>query len=78
MQVLRLMQEQGRPPRTIPSMARRPKILPRTLTSAEQRVLASFIAGRLPAGRLDAELEQARARPARPAPVVHAAELHAA
>jgi hypothetical protein len=48
-------------------MARRPKILPRTLTSAEQRVLASFIAGRLPAGRLDAELEQARAAPTRPA-----------
>jgi len=59
-------------------MARRPKILPRTLTSGEQRVLASFIAGRLPAGRLDAELEQARARPTRPAAAVHPAELRVA
>jgi hypothetical protein len=72
------MEERGWRPRTIPSMARRPKILPRTLTSAEQRVLASFIAGRLPAGRLDAELEQARAAPTTPATVVAAAELRAA
>jgi hypothetical protein len=42
-------------------MARRAKVVPRTLTSAERRVLAAFISGRLSAGRLDAELEQARA-----------------
>jgi hypothetical protein len=59
-------------------MARRPKISPRPLTSAEQRVIASFIAGRLPAGRLDAELEQARARPATPAMVLRPAELRVA
>jgi hypothetical protein len=61
-------------------MARRPRIAPRSLTSGEQRVLASFIAGRLPAGRLDAELAQARAAlPQTPsAPQVAAAELRAA
>ena len=43
-------------------------------------MLASFLAGRLPAGRLDAELAQARAAPPRTptAPVVAAAELRAA
>jgi hypothetical protein len=43
-------------------------------------VLASFIAGRLPAGRLDAELAEARAAlPQTPsAPQVAAAELRAA
>jgi hypothetical protein len=61
-------------------MARRPRIAPRSLTSGEQRVLASFIAGRLPAGRLDAELAQAREVPPRtPAvPTVAAANLRAA
>jgi hypothetical protein len=58
-------------------MARRPRIAPRSLTSGEQRVLASFIAGRLPAGRLDAELAQAREAPSR-APVIAAAKLRAA
>jgi hypothetical protein len=58
-------------------MARRPRIAPRSLTSGEQRVLASFIAGRLPAGRLDAELAQARQAPSRE-PVVGAAKLRAA
>jgi hypothetical protein len=45
-------------------MAHRPRILPSTLTSGERRVLAAFLAGRLPAGRLQAEL--AEARPPRP------------
>jgi hypothetical protein len=47
-----------------------------TLTQGEQRALASFIAGRLPAGQLHGELCRAReqalakaaAQPARPAP----------
>ncbi|HEY6777805.1 MAG TPA: hypothetical protein VI122_14965 [Thermoleophilaceae bacterium] len=61
-------------------MARRPRIAARSLTSGEQRVLASFIAGRLPAGRLDAELAHAREAPPRtPAtPVVAAAKLRTA
>jgi hypothetical protein len=61
-------------------MARRRRIAPRSLTSGEQRVLASFLAGRLPAGRLNAELAQAReALPRTPAaPVVAAAKLRAA
>jgi hypothetical protein len=59
-------------------MAHRPKILPRSLTSGEQRVLSAFLAGRLPAGRLNAELAQARcARPAGRAQA-EAAELRAA
>jgi hypothetical protein len=33
---------------------------PPRLTAAEQRVLASFLAGRLPAGQLHAELLRAR------------------
>jgi hypothetical protein len=40
---------------------------------AEQRVLASFLAGRLPAGQVHAELERARMAPApaaEPAPAV--------
>jgi hypothetical protein len=37
------------------------------LTAAEQRVLSSFIAGRLPAGQVHAELERARMAP-QPAP----------
>jgi hypothetical protein len=43
-------------------------------------VLASFIAGRLPAGCLDAELAQAREAPSRTlaAPAVAAAKLRAA
>ena len=32
------------------------------LSVAEQRVLTSFLAGRLPAGRVDAELARARAQ----------------
>jgi hypothetical protein len=60
-------------------MARRRRITPRSLTSGEQRVLASFLAGRLPAGRLDAELAQAREAPPRtPGASVMAPELHAA
>jgi hypothetical protein len=34
------------------------------LNAAEQRVLASFIAGRLPAGQVHASLERARTGPA--------------
>ena len=43
-------------------------------------MLASFIAGRLPAGRLDTELAQARAAPPQTytSPAVGAAELRAA
>jgi hypothetical protein len=61
-------------------MARRPRIAPRSLTSGEQRVLASFIAGHLPAGRLDAELAQARAAPPQTytSPALGAGELRAA
>jgi hypothetical protein len=46
-------------------MSRRRQPKPRDLTVAEQRALAAFLAGRLPAGQLDAEL--ARARAAQPA-----------
>jgi hypothetical protein len=59
-------------------MARRPKVVPRTLSSAEQRVLAAFIGGRLSAGRLDAALEQARAQPAEPFGIQNAPALQAA
>jgi hypothetical protein len=45
-------------------MARRTRIAPRSLTSGEQRVIASFLAGRLSAGRLHAELAKAREAPA--------------
>ncbi len=41
------------------------------LSPAEQRVLACFLAGRLPAGQLDAELAEARAA-AQAAPQVSA------
>jgi hypothetical protein len=59
-------------------MAHRPRILPSTLTSGEQRVLAAFLAGRLSAGRLQAELAEARrARPSGPAEAT-AASLRAA
>ena len=37
------------------------------LSLAEQRVLSSFLSGRLPAGQVHAELERARTAP--PAPV---------
>jgi hypothetical protein len=62
------------------TMIRRPKIAPRSLTTGEQRVLASFLAGRLPAGRLDVELAQAReVLPRSPAAAVVApAELRVA
>lgn len=40
--------------------------IPRELSSAEQRTLASFLAGRLPAGQLDAELAKARRALAKP------------
>jgi len=40
---------------------------PPPLTAAEQRALASFFAGRLPAGQLHAELLRARSEPQVPA-----------
>jgi hypothetical protein len=36
-------------------------VLVHRLSAAEQRVLTSFLAGRLPAGQVDAELARARA-----------------
>lgn len=39
---------------------RKPEISVHRLTAGEQRVLASFLAGRLPAGQVCAELERAR------------------
>jgi hypothetical protein len=48
----------------------------RQLSSAEQRALSSFLAGRLPAGQLEAELAKARQAPIEPytlaSPVPHA------
>lgn len=41
------------------------------LSAAEQRVLSSFIAGRMPAGQVHAELERARTAPP-PAPAAAA------
>jgi hypothetical protein len=50
-----------------------PKIAVHRLNAGEQRVLASFLSGRLPAGQVCAELERARVAPApaveQPAPV---------
>jgi hypothetical protein len=40
------------------------------LSPAEQRVLACFLAGRLPAGQVHTELAQARAAAHTPAPLV--------
>ena len=40
------------------------------LSPAEQRVLACFLAGRLPAGQVHTELAQARAAAHAPAPAV--------
>jgi hypothetical protein len=55
-------------------MARSPApIVAHRLTLAEQRVLSSFLSGRLPAGQVHAELERARVEPApatQPAPAV--------
>jgi hypothetical protein len=48
-------------------MARRPApAVVHRLSLAEQRVLSSFLAGRLPAGKVHAELERARVTPAAP------------
>lgn len=41
-------------------MARSANVAPRQLTTGEQRALASFLAGRLPAGQLETELARAR------------------
>ena len=55
-------------------MARSPApVVTHRLSLAEQRVLASFLSGRLPAGQLTAELERARtaaSAAAEPAPAV--------
>jgi hypothetical protein len=40
------------------------------LSPAEQRVLACFLAGRLPAGQVHAELAQARAAAQAPPPAI--------
>jgi hypothetical protein len=49
-------------------MARSPApVVAHRLSLGEQRVLASFLSGRLPAGQVHAELERARLAP--PAPV---------
>jgi hypothetical protein len=51
---------------------RKPSTAANHLTQGEQRVLASFLAGRLPAGQLHGELcrarEEALTRATRPAP----------
>ena len=44
-------------------MDRRPDVASRPLTAQEQRTLAAFLAGRLPAGQLEAELARARELP---------------
>ena len=60
------MQERG-------GVRRKPQVMRRTtpptvavhrLSAGEQRVLASFLSGRLPAGQVCAELERARVAPA--------------
>jgi hypothetical protein len=54
-------------------MGRTPaRVVVHRLSPAEQRVLACFLAGRLPAGQVHAELAQARAAAQAP-PVVSAA-----
>jgi hypothetical protein len=46
-------------------MGRKPApIVVHRLSLAEQRVLASFLSGRMPAGQVHAELERARLAPA--------------
>jgi hypothetical protein len=46
-------------------MGRKPaSIVVHRLNLAEQRVLASFLSGRMPAGQVHAELERARVAPA--------------
>jgi hypothetical protein len=47
------------------------------LSPAEQRVLASFLAGRLPAGQVHSELAQARAGAQPAAPVTQATPIPA-
>ena len=52
-------------------MGRNPApVLIHHLSPAEQRVLACFLAGRLPAGQVHTELAQARAGAHAPAPAV--------
>lgn len=70
------MQERGGVRRNPLVMGRKapPKIAVHRLNAGEQRVLASFLSGRLPAGQVCAELERARVAPApavpQPAPSV--------
>jgi hypothetical protein len=40
-----------------------PSVVVHRLSPAEQRVLSSFLSGRLPAGQVHAELERARTAP---------------
>ena len=78
------MQERRAGRRNHQVMGRTPApILVHRLNAGEQRVLASFIAGRLPAGQVHAELQRARvtapAEPvAAPAPAVQPAPAVAA
>jgi hypothetical protein len=53
-----------------PVMGRKAPLVVHRLSLAEQRVLASFLSGRLPAGQVHNELERARLtpEPATPAP----------
>jgi hypothetical protein len=55
-------------------MGRKPApVVVHRLSLAEQRVLSSFLSGRLPAGQLNAQLERARVGPGpaiEPAPAV--------
>lgn len=46
-------------------MGRKPEpVVVHRLSLAEQRVIASFVSGRMPAGQVHAELERARLMPA--------------
>jgi hypothetical protein len=51
-------------------MRRKPPLVVHRLSLAEQRVLTSFLSGRLPAGQIHSELERARltSEPATDAP----------
>ena len=62
------MQEHAGGTRNPKLMARSPApMVVHRLSLAEQRVLSSFLSGRLPAGQVHAELERARMAP--PAPI---------
>ena len=65
------MQDRTRGRRNHLLMGRKPaSVVVHRLSLAEQRVLASFFSGRMPAGQVHAELERARMAPA---PAIEAA-----